>query len=83
MSHGRHSASGEVSHLVADINRMPLREAESFYGFTVNPDKTIYDNTYDKTFKTIYEWAMYVVAQESDDWDDEYDRHSNKWNDDD
>jgi hypothetical protein len=81
MSHGRHSMTGEIAHLVADVNSMPPHEAEQFYGFEFNNDKTIYDGMYDKTFKNIYEWAAYVVSQESDEWEDEYDRHGDIWDD--
>jgi len=82
MSHGRHSISGEITHLIADVKRMSQHDAEQFYGIELNSDKTIYDYTYDKTFKNINEWATYVVTNESDDWEeDEYDHYNSKWTD--
>lgn len=83
MSYGRHNASSEVAHLVADVRRMTAEQALEAHGIEINADKTVYDSTYEKSFKNINEWAAYVVKEETNEWDEDSDHYSNKWDDDD
>lgn len=81
MSHGRHNASSEVAHLVAEVKALTPEDALEIHGIEIYPDKTVYDTAYEETFKNLNAWAVYVVAQEmSDDDIDEYD--TGKWSDD-
>lgn len=81
MSHGRHNASSEVAHLVAEVRSLTPEEAYEVHGIEILLDKTVYDLTYEETFKNLNAWAVFVVAQEmSDENEDELD--TGKWNDD-
>lgn len=81
MSHGRHNASSEVAHLVADVRRMSKEDAYQIHGIEIRTDGSVYDSTDDRRFRNLNEWASYVISLEGDEWEDEYDRHSNKWED--
>lgn len=81
MSHGRHNASSEVAHLVAEVRSMTSEQAYDVHGIEILPDKTIYDTAYEQDFKNLNAWAVFVVAQEmSNDDEDDYD--TGKWGDD-
>jgi hypothetical protein len=81
MSHGRHNASSEVAHLVAEVRGLTPEEALELHGIEIYEDKTVYDTAYEETFKNLNTWASFVVAQEmTEDYDDEYE--TGKWGDD-
>lgn len=85
MSHGRHNASSEVAHLVAEVRQMTAEQALESYGLVLPQWDTfttaVYDTAYEQEFKNINEWAKYVIAQEMLE-DDEDDQYAGKWNDD-
>jgi hypothetical protein len=81
MSHGRHNASSEVAHLVAEIRRLTPEQALEIHGIELNSDRTVFDTAYEQAFKNLNEWAAFVVAQEMSD-EDEDDYETGKWSDD-
>ncbi len=83
MSHGRHNASSEIAHLLAEIRRMTAEEAFENHGIEIQADKLVYDSTYEQTFNNVQEWAAFVIEQERDNWEDDFDRDSNKWDEED
>lgn len=83
---GQHSRSSEAAHLVAEVNRLSSEELLEIYGIELDPllvkynRGLVYDTLYDKFFKTIREWAVFIVEQDSleDDFEDEYDSHDDE-----
>lgn len=91
MSHGRHNASSEIAHLVAEVRQLTPEQALEAYGIEIvgvdnMPERLakynyVYDTAYDKKFRSLNEWAIFVVAQEMQDYADE-DDYANNWEDD-
>lgn len=83
----RYSPSSEAAHLVAEVNSLSADECLEIYGIEFDPlllknkQGFVYDTMYDKHFKSVQEWAVFSVQQDSAEFDDE-DEYDNKWNDD-
>lgn len=80
MSYGRHNASSEVAHLIAEIRTMTPEQALDVHGLQILQDKTVYDTAYELPFKNINAWATFVIAQEINEWDDT-EADTGRWND--
>jgi hypothetical protein len=75
----RFNASSEVAHLLAEVRQLTPEEVLEAHGIEIDiVDKTVYDATYEQTFKNIQAWAQFVVAQENDEFEDE-DEFSSQW----
>lgn len=85
MSRGHFSRSSQVAHLVDEVNRLSLEENLETYGIELDPlllknkQGLVYDTLYDKYFKTIREWAVFTIEQDSiEDEEDDYDKYDDK-----
>jgi len=84
----RYSPSSEVAHLVSEVSRLSAEELMETYGIELDPlllkykQGLVYDTLYDKFFKTVREWAVFTVEQDSLYDEDEDDRYTGKWDDD-
>ncbi len=82
MSHGRHSTSSEVSHLIAEARRMTSQELLDTYGIELLTDGRVIDTAFDQTYTNIGEWALACVEDDSSEYDDLADKY-NKFDDED
>ena len=54
----------EANHIVNDISKMSQEEATRIYGIEFNPDGTVFDPIYNRTFISVAEWAEFNVEQD-------------------
>ena len=66
----KQTKTGEINFLVNDIKNMNADEADRAYGIKVDTDGSVYDPTYDQSFKDVREWASFTVEQDYDDFSD-------------
>lgn len=50
-----------------DINTLSAEELTDLYGIEISNDETVWDPCEMKEFKTLEEWAAYMVEQEEED----------------
>lgn len=63
--------SGEVIHIINEVNHMGTEQAKELYGIEIYEDGTVYDPTYNEYFDGVASWAAYTVEQESVDYEDD------------
>jgi len=72
MSRSNHSAvAHEIMFVVNEVNRLPEEEVKSLYGIEIFEDGRVFDQTYNKIFGTVGEWAQFNVEQD----DVQYEEH--------
>lgn len=75
------SRSSEAAHLVTEVNRLSVEENLETYGIEIDrlglkeSREFIFDTLYNKYFRTVREWALFTIEQDSleDNFDDDYD----------
>jgi hypothetical protein len=72
MSRNHHVHAHEVTHLVQEVNKMSIAEAEQAYGIQISEDGTVYDPTYVRTFVTVSEWAEFSFEQDEVDYSEDF-----------
>jgi hypothetical protein len=56
----------EEARLFAEFTRLDRDEFERLYNVTITDGGRVHDNTYDRSFKSVKEWAAWTAIQEKD-----------------
>lgn len=72
MSRHHHVHANEVTHVVNDVRRLSVEEAQITYGIEIHEDGSVFDPTYNRKFTTIGEWAEFSVEQDEMDYAEEF-----------
>jgi len=73
----RHHAahSGDVNHIINDIEHMKQTEAEEIYGISFEEDGKIFDTMYNRTFSSLREWAELTYAEDELEYEEDINHH--------
>lgn len=81
MGKNNHSAiAQEVTYLINEINRLSDEEIKILYGIELIEKGKVFDTTYDRTFDSINEWAMFNIEQDDIEFEEHfYDKNNGEF----
>jgi len=76
MSKHNHSAvAQEVAFTINEVNRLSPDEVLSVYGIELLPNGKVFDQTYNKTFESVGEWAEFNIEQDDMEYEEHFHNH--------
>lgn len=73
----RHHAahSGDVNHILNDIDEMDRSEAETIYGIIFQEKGKVFDTMYNREFSSLREWAELTYAEDELEYEEDINHH--------
>lgn len=82
MSKHHNSTAHQTSHLLKLVKDCKTpEEMYDLHGITIEQDGSVIDSTYNKQFKNIGDWALFVIEQEQGEEEYEDDTYNSKYDD--
>ena len=72
MSRNYTTTAQEVANILHDVKGRTNEEVEQLYGIRFDEDGTIFDPTYNMTFTSLGDWALFSVEQDHTEFDEKF-----------
>ena len=63
------SNSGEIDRMINDARKLSATDLRSLYGIIIEEDGQVFDETFQRQFANIAEWANFSVEQDGGDFE--------------